>query len=836
MQPLAGTLVIELAQDVAGPFCGRLLGELGARVVKIEPHPQGGYPGDRSRRHGPFPPDAPGDAECSGLYLYCNAGKESVALDVRSEAGREQARRLASQADVLIEDWPPQETKRLGLDYASLAAENPALVQVSITPFGQEGPYAGWRAECLTIAHAGGEGYMLPPAIGHPRERWAQRPPVQAGGLIAGYAAGLLAADAVLAALLARHATGAGAHIDLSRWEAELHANRLALDLWLNRGKLSGRYTIEEPNQTLFPCKDGWVFLTFHRDEQFTRLASLAGRPEWLRDPRFANAPLRRANLPAIHADVIAWLAGKTGGEVFDLMESRGMLVAYFPTAKEVLRSAQAKAIGLFGEVEAPDGRRVTAPRPLYFLPETHDRVPMAPRLGEHTEEVARDLSPQPSLPRGERALRAGAGARPYGQADLSPQPSPLKRERGQSSARQPLAGCRILDFTWVAAGPVATHLLACLGAEVIKVESRAKLDTARFENFVILPGADPDISPDFNAINWNKRSVTLDLKRPEALDVVYSLVRICDAVVDNMRPGVMESLGLGHEALRQVNPAIVTVSASGFGPAGPRKDYPGIAAVFAGTSGLSAVSGHPDGPPCILQLPVDMRAGASLALALLAALLDQRTTGQGRHIDLASYASIACLIGHTFAEVSLTGRNPPRLGNGHPLMAPHGVYRCKGDDQWVSIAVASDEEWRALCKVVGRPKLAHDRRYASAAARRKRQEELTRVIESWTARRSPDEASRRLQAAGVAAMPSMSNKRIAEDGHLASRDFWVTLEHPRLGRTRGMRAPWRVAEWPAVVRYRAPLLGEHTREVLTQELGMSKEHVDALAQARALQ
>jgi len=405
-----------------------------------------------------------------------------------------------------------------------------------------------------------------------------------------------------------------------------------------------------------------------------------------------------------------------------------------------------------------------------------------------------------------------------------------------------PLAGYRIVEFTWVAAGPIATHLLACLGADVIKIESRQRLDIARYLDFVVVSGSDPDASPDFHALNWNKRSVALDVKRPEALELVHDLVRISDAVVDNMRPRVMEDLGLGHGVLRQMNPSIVTVSASGFGPAWPQKDYPGVAAVFSGLSGLSAITGYPDGPPALLQLPLDMRAGATIALAVLAALLERARTGRGRHIDMASYGSIACLFGHTFAEVGLANRLPPRLGNGHPRMAPHGVFRCagrpdvSGSDPWVSVAVATDEEWRALCLAMGREDLARDARFATAAGRRQRQSELEAVVAAWTGGQTPDEVTRLLQSAGVAAMPSMSNRRIAEDPHLKERGLFLTLDHAKLGRPVSMRPPWLMSRSPHVVQRGTPLLGEHTRDALERELGLPPRRVDELDALGVLQ
>ena len=255
----------------------------------------------------------------------------------------------------------------------------------------------------------------MPGAIGHPREVFGQRPPVQIGGLIADSTAGLVGAMAALAALAARDATGLGQRVDVSRWEAELLANRQSLDFGVNRGRRSARYGPSTSNQVLFPCKDGVIFLTFHRQEQFERLTTLMERPELAADPRFATVEARLANLPAVFDEIAGWLADREGEAVFDLMESRGMIAAYFPTPPQVAASEQVRAIGLFGEVEASSGARLRLPRPLYFstLQAADKRdgaqareIPRAPRLSEHTAAVLAEVGQPSSAPPNLRPTR----------------------------------------------------------------------------------------------------------------------------------------------------------------------------------------------------------------------------------------------------------------------------------------------------------------------------------------------------------------------------------------------------------------------------------------------
>lgn len=801
--PLRDLLVVEIASNVAGPYCGKLLHGLGARVVKIETED-----GDPSRAYGPFPDSTP-NPELSGLFIYCNAGKESVVLDLEDPAALRHIQLLLAQADVLIDDLAPLKAQGLGLDQTNLAVSNPKLIQTSITPFGQLGQYTDWKAQHLTISHAGGEGYTMPGPIGHPKDLYGDRPPVQAGGLICDYAAGLAAAMGTLAALAERDITGLSQHVDIARWEVELLANRQSLDYGINRGRRSARYSLNTPSQMLFPCKDGLLFLTFHRQEQFERLTVLLNRPSLVDDPNFATAEARLNNLPTIYEEIATWLADKEAEQVFDLMESRGMIVAYYPTPSQVRKTEQVRELGLFSEYQAPDGTRLQLPQPFYFSACEFDTL-QAPRLGAHTTNVLAEIGRTVAPP-----------------ADRAPQ-----HQVTRTGPTGPLSGIRILEFTWILAGPFATHLLSCLGADVIKVESSQRLDTARFENFVPVEGADPDLSHDFAYVNHNKRSVVLDLKHPAALDVVYDLVKTCDAVVDNMRPGVMETLALGPEILNQHNPTLVTMSASGFGPTGPRKDYPAIAAVFAGSSSFSGITGYPDGPPTVTQTPVDVRAATTIAFALQAALLERTRTGRGVHLDVASFASIVCLIGHVFAEAQLSGKEPMRGANAHPYLAPHGVYRCKGDDQWVSIAVANDKDWQSLCHVLGRSEISTDLRYATALDRKKNETAIDEIINAWTLSLEPMDVSRRLQIAGIAAFPSMSNFDVRDDPHLSQRSYFGLVGHPRLGQLTTMRPPWLSSSFNDQLTRSAPLLGEHTKSILSELIGYDQHTITQLETA----
>lgn len=401
--------------------------------------------------------------------------------------------------------------------------------------------------------------------------------------------------------------------------------------------------------------------------------------------------------------------------------------------------------------------------------------------------------------------------------------------------ARAPLEGVRILDFTWAWAGPQATLLLGMLGAEVIKVESHRRLDHTRMRSLMTGPTlAGPDHSVIFNDLNVNKLSVTINLAQPQAAEVVKRIVQVCDVVMENMRPGVVERLGIGYEALRQVKPDIIMLSSSAVGNTGPERSYVGYAPTFAALSGLAHITGHPDGPPMPLSGAVDLRVGTTSAFAILAALCYRQRTGKGQYIDLSSTETVSALIGEKFLEYSITGRSPSREGNRDQIMAPHNCYPYQGENHWVSIAVADDQEWRTLCRVVDDERLK-DERFADADGRWRNQHEIDAIIGEWTRGRSREQAAEALQKAGVAAMPVLDGRALAQDAQVNARGLLHKVTHPLIGERLVMGPPWKFSRTPAAIRHASPLLGEHNRYVLGDLVGMSAEEIDKLTEEGVL-
>jgi benzylsuccinate CoA-transferase BbsF subunit len=303
---------------------------------------------------------------------------------------------------------------------------------------------------------------------------------------------------------------------------------------------------------------------------------------------------------------------------------------------------------------------------------------------------------------------------------------------------------------------------------------------------------------------------------------------------MENMRPGVMERLGMGYEALRQAKPDVIMLSSSAVGNTGPERSYVGYAPTFAALSGLTHITGHPDGPPMPLSGAVDLRVGTTSAFAILAALYYRQRTGKGQYIDLSSTEAVSALIGETFLEYSITGRPPTREGNRDAIMAPHNCYLCQGEKQWVSIAVTNDKEWRALCDVLDDERLT-DERFGDAYGRWRNQEEIDAIISEWTQERSREEAAEALQKAGIAAMPILDGRALAQDAHVKARGLLQRVTHPLIGERLEVGPPWKFSRTPAGIRHAAPLIGEHNQYVLGELAGMSQEEIDRLTEEGVL-
>ena len=391
-----------------------------------------------------------------------------------------------------------------------------------------------------------------------------------------------------------------------------------------------------------------------------------------------------------------------------------------------------------------------------------------------------------------------------------------------------PLSGVRIADFSVHAAGPFAGMILASLGADVIKVESAARLDITRRPHAMY--GKPPS---SFEQVNASKRSVTLNLKEPRALELAYDLVRISDVALENFRPGVMDRLGLGYPQLREIKPDIIMVSLSSNGQTGPEARYAGYAPMFAALGGLGYITGYPDGPPVELRHAMDHTGGMMAAFSAVAALCAHRSHQTGQRADVAVRDIATAFMGHALLDTAMNNRDAQRVGNRDGAMAPHGVFPCLGNDAWVTIAVDGDDQWRALKKAMGNPAWAESDDYGDAFLRWQNQDALEKGLSQWTAARNAWETTNLLQSAGVAAFPSLSADQLLADPHLTDRDAFPLTTHPTRGEQRAVAPPWRFSATPADPLRWTPELGEHSREVFCGLLGMDEAELAALQEAQ---
>ena len=393
-----------------------------------------------------------------------------------------------------------------------------------------------------------------------------------------------------------------------------------------------------------------------------------------------------------------------------------------------------------------------------------------------------------------------------------------------------PLAGVRVADFSVHAAGPFAGLMLAELGAQVIKIESSARLDITRRPHTMY--GKPPS---SFEQINANKLSVCLNLKEPRAVELALELVSVSDLALENFRPGVLTRLGLGYEAMREVRPDIILVSLSSNGQTGPERDFAGYAPMFAALGGLGHLTGYADGPPVELRHAMDHTGGMLAAFAAAAALCAKRNTNLGQHVDVSVRDMGASFIGPALLEYAMNGREAHRQGNRDDAAAPQGVYRCLGDDAWVSLSVATDEEWEGLVEALDRPDWAAGDRFGDGYRRWLHHDELDRLLEEWTVSRPPWEVAERLQAHGVAAFPSLAPNDLMLDEHLLERGVFPTVFHEEKGSQRAVAPPWRFSSTPAAIDRWTPDLGENNLEVFHGILGRSQAEVQALEAARVI-
>lgn len=796
---LADLRVIELAADVAGAFCGKLLADLGACVLKVEPPG-----GDPLRAYGPFPGDV-AHPDRSGLFLCLNENKLGANLDTSRSEDLLELERLCSAADVVIAS---SATQIVGtLDLPALQRKSPRVIVVSITPFGRTGPYRDYLAGELQIVHASGLGWETP---FNQVEDPEHEPPLKPFGHQALMVTGWTAALAALAAIHQRSRIGSGDWVELSAFEAVTNMIRPNYAFashepedGSNRSRLTQRRVWGLP--WIYRCADGYLSIAVIADSHWKAIREMMGNPEWAESELFDSPRGRYQNSDALRPALADWISRQSAARLYREGQARHIPVFPLQGIAELLDDPQLEARQFF---RRPDSGAMVFPGYPYKWSATPCRSHRpAPRLGADDRQ---------------EFFAAQAPSRP----DEAP---------AGGSASLPLSGVRVLDFGWVVAVPFATAWLGALGADVVRVESMARPDPARF--LAVPPGSPPgvDSSPYFNNLNLSKRSIRLNLAHPEGRRLVRRLVPHLDVVAENFTVGHMEAWGLGYEDLSRLKRDLIFVSASPLGQTGPESRCVGWGPNTQAYAGLCAVTGYEGGPPCgVGGTWPDFAAAVALAFAVLAALHHRRRTGQGQRIDLALAELVVSMLPEAFCEFSLAGREPRRRGNRDLCFAPHNAYRCRGEDSWIAISVENDREWRALAAAIGRPDWGTDARFAAAAARRQQEDEIDREIQRRTRDRDAAALAGELQRAGVRAVKVLNTEELLCDPHFLARELLVTVNHPVSGARPILGLPGRFGGFRYGYRP-APRMGADSEAVLGELLGIGREEVCRLEEEKII-
>ena len=765
--------VLDLTDELA--FQGaRLLVGLGADVLRVDP----------------------GRADDLAARVHWHAGKRWVRIADDAELDD-----LAAGADVVLESGPAATLRGVPGDGVS---RWPHAVHVVVTPFGLTGPRRDWLADDLVLASAGGMTWLGGRADGPPKP-----PPREQAVQVAG----VHAAIAALLGVLARDRTGSAQLVDISAQEAVAATLETGAIAWIHAGRYPVRNggVYQHVAHRIFTAADGYVAGGYSgSDRMWTDLLAWLveeGEADDLTDPRWSDPTVR-------------W----NGREHVD------EIVARFAAKRP------ARDIAGQGRARALPWAEVVPPARLAENPQLRDRKFFVTVRGEDlpggaVEDIGFpwEAVPRPAvLPTISEAARASAWRQA---SSRGRHPRPCADGGGGA-----LRGLRVLDLTWVLAGPYATKVLAEHGADVIKIESKHRQDPTRFAPSMRLrPGAGFDDSGYFINFNRNKRSVALNLRTGDGQRLLRDLVGHCDVVMENFSPGVLARWGMDYASLRKLKQDVILVSMAGVGQSGPWRDAVTFADTLAAMSGLSSETRDPGGNPQGLTFGLgDMIAANAAVLATL----DLLCQGAGGHIDLSQLEAMAATMGPALTEAALTEAAPgpdtrtPDHPNRSPRAVPHGVYPAAGNDRWVAIAVQDQAQWRALTSLVELPG-AGDPLFLDLATRKAHEEQIDAALAAWTAEQDAAALAARLQASGIAAAVVATGRDLVDaDEQLAARHFYPELSHPIAGPVRHEGIVARLSATPGALASPAPLLGQHTAEVLSELLGLDNEQLAALRAA----
>ena len=787
MGPLSGIRVVDLA-DEKGELCGRILADLGAEVIRVEP-PEGAF----SRTLGPFAPDG------TSLYFAVrNAGKRGVVIDLESESGRKRLDALVADADILVESSHPGTQKRLGLDAESLRARHPELIVTSISDFGQDGPYADYQGTNMVGVAMGG---ML-----H-RAGILEKPPVMIPGNLAYDVAGIAGAFGSLLAFYKRIQTGVGQQIDVSTMDAVAGLTDWALPNYSLNPNLGHR--AGSGIYTLYRCADGFIRMIILVPKHWRALLEWVGKPEELMDPKYDQFINRLMDLPKIVAVLERFFAGKNKIEIARDAQSRGIPATPLLLPGEVIENEHTKGRETF--------------RTLPISPNTEAKV--ASGFITIDGERAGPRSGPPAL--GELGEDGWSNAE-----DRAAIATLFDRPKSPPEDGYPLRGLRVIDLGVGAVGVEVGRMFAEYGAEVIKIESSDAPDFIR----VIMSSY---MNPSFLSSSRSKQSFGVDITGEKGRELVRQLIRDADVFIENNGTGTTEKLGFGVEKLRELNPRIISFSSQSLGTYGPWKNWIGYGPNTHPVSGLQYLWNYPEdaeSPAGSTAVHPDHLVGRLGIMSVLAGLIAREHTGRGSHHDAAQFETPIGLMADLFAKESLEPGSVQPLGNASDRGAPWGCYPCEGDDEWCVINVRSDAEWQQLKKGLGDPDWTASSAFDAVEGRRAGHEQIDKALSEWTQQRSPRAVMEILQAlrvpAGIVAHP----EHHIGDPQFAHRGFAKLVVQPDYESILLEGPMFLGSDLPEVIIKPAPMLGEHTREVAQRLLGLSETEIDALMEAGVLE
>ncbi len=771
-RPLAGIRVIDHADH--GELCGRLLADLGAEVIRVEP-PRGAA----SRGIPPFH----NESDTSLYFAVRNLGKKSITLDLEAAEGRRRLDGLLDAADVWVE------SHRAGdLNRREVLERHPSLIITSITPFGLTGPYRDYDATDAVLVAMSGLLF---------RSGVPGKPPLLPPGALASDIAGTTAAFATVAALWDRAKTGRGQHLDVSVMEAAAQTTDWALPNF-SAAKGGAYFELRSGNAplyTMYRCADGYVRLIIVSPRQWRAMRAWLGEPPVLQADHFDHLLARMSIQTDILDPMFAnFFKDKTRIELSVEAQRRGLAMTPVLSPDEVLEADHFAARKTFRETEAAVGVHGDVADGFFILDGSRlGFTGRAPAIGEHNRDT----------------------------------PTPVAKSAPAATSAQrghPFTGLRVLDFGIGGVGVEVGRLLAEYGADVIKIETRAHPDFIR-----AIFGT--EMNPSFASSSRCKRSFGINLRSQQGLDIIRRLVAVSDVVIENSSTGTMEKMGLGYPQMREINPRIVFASSQLMGASGPWKDWIGFGPNSRTAGAMTWLWNFPEGgmPPGSGAIHPDHLAGRMLALGAVATLLARERRGVGGHMEVAQVETIIGLLADLMLKASLEPGSVQPQGNHNARCAPWGVYPCAGNERWCAITVRNEDDWRRFRAAIGDPDWARSRDYETAGGRIEARAELDRRVTEWTSARSDREVTDILQRASVPAGFMMYASDMPADPHLIARGYPQQIEQPGVGAMMFEGPAFHATSIPDPIVAPAPALGEHTREICRTILAMDDAEVSQL-------